>query len=399
MAKSFIDHRPTGISHQGTIALGTLRFLRQRRSVGLGTVLAIAMTLMAAGPTVGSVARDGHAPSGQFRLAYGYEAVSNPWDHPEGVYVMRGNGTHRRRVSTDVEIAWYLRDFDIDWSPDGTRLAFAGEGWEAGSGWPGIFVVNADGTQQRQISESCWADFGPDWSPDGRLIVFRHDSCERAYVFVVKPSGKDRHRLIKGRQAFWPRWSPDGRFVTFDDRHSQIFTAKRDGTDVLQLSPPGIGTAHAPAYSPDGRRVVFTGLGDICVIGPRGEAAPIHEPVQPPQLVAGQQALGARVCLTATHRESDPEYSPDGSEIVFVSTRTGHANIYKMTSTGGLQLPLTSSPDPERDPTWSPDGRWIAFVRWDGAQYDLYVMRSDGTHERRLTHTPGDELDPAWSPK
>lgn len=103
------------------------------------------------------------------------------------------------------------------------------------------------------------------------------------------------------------------------------------------------------------------------------------------------------------------DWSPDGSEVAFESTRDGWSDLYVMDlSNGGRVRRLTNGRGFNEEPSWSPDGVWIVFQSTrdgitaplgHGRNYkDLYLVRSDGTDLRRLTNLPGYNGDPAWGP-
>ena len=87
------------------------------------------------------------------------------------------------------------------------------------------------------------------------------------------------------------------------------------------------------------------------------------------------------------------------SRIVFATVRFDNYEIYVMDADGGNQENLTNHPVDDMDPDWSPDGTKIAFVsnRNDGV-YQVYVMDADGTNQIRLTYGPRRKSHPDWSP-
>lgn len=96
-----------------------------------------------------------------------------------------------------------------------------------------------------------------------------------------------------------------------------------------------------------------------------------------------------------------PKLSPDGTRIAFTSEVNGNFDIYSMNTEGGELVQLTNSPGNDFDPDWSPDGSQIAFIsrRDDGGVTNLYVMNADGSEQRALSDTPNlGERSPAWSP-
>jgi tricorn protease len=137
-----------------------------------------------------------------------------------------------------------------------------------------------------------------------------------------------------------------------------------------------------PAISPDGREIAFASGGDIWTVA----------------------AAGGEAHLLVTHpaTESRPLYSPDGTKLAFVSTRTGAGNIYVLTLATGELTRLTYSDRPDSLDGWSRDGKWIYFtsaVNDVAGQGDIFRVSSAGgtplevSHERYLN-----EFESAPSP-
>ena len=93
-----------------------------------------------------------------------------------------------------------------------------------------------------------------------------------------------------------------------------------------------------------------------------------------------------------------PTWSPDGSQIAFMSTRSGNPEIYVMNSDGSNLRQLTDHPANDIWPEWSPNGRRIAFPSRRDGNFEVYVINADGTNLQRLTNTPGHEDFPTWAP-
>ncbi len=76
----------------------------------------------------------------------------------------------------------------------------------------------------------------------------------------------------------------------------------------------------------------------------------------------------------------DPTWNRDGSQIAFVSDRSGRPMIYKMQANGGNVQRLTFAGDYNATPSWSPTGEKIAFSGWDKGKFDVFIMSPDGTN-------------------
>jgi Tol biopolymer transport system component len=151
------------------------------------------------------------------------------------VYVMSADGTNQRRLAAGC---------CQEWSPSGRMLAFARSG--------GIYVINADGTGLRLLVASgvklcCELD----WSPDGSRIAFTGWS---GGIRAVRTDGKGSTQLTRGWDSS-PRWSPDGRKVLFT-RHvahggNDVFVMNADGSHVRRLTHGyGLTAAEGSSWSP-----------------------------------------------------------------------------------------------------------------------------------------------------
>jgi Tol biopolymer transport system component len=144
-----------------------------------------------------------------------------------------------------------------------------------------------------------------------------------------------------------------------------------------------------PAISPDGSKIVFgssrTGLGDIYMVNIDG---------------SNRKRLTDNPAYDA-----EPRFTPDGKKIVFVSERdNGYGHIYIMNSDGSDQHPLTRTVYADYEPAVSPDGTKIAFSRQvdtnPNAHWhtEIFMMNLDGTGEVRLTNNDEAEGSPTFSP-
>ncbi len=108
----------------------------------------------------------------------------------------------------------------------------------------------------------------------------------------------------------------------------------------------------------------------------------------------------ASLLISSTRADFNPEFSPDGKRIAFVSTRSGHHEIWVCDREGRNLIQLTSFGGPHAgSPRWSPDGRMVAF---DGrpmrsSDADIYVTKVDGDLSRRLTTGTSEDVVPCWS--
>jgi Tol biopolymer transport system component/serine/threonine protein kinase len=252
-----------------------------------------------------------------------------------------------------------------------------------------IYVMNADGTDQRRLTHENGLDFSPAFSPDGRQIAFTSQRAGGFDIFLMNVDGSDQRQLThfteRGLGAIEPTWSSDGKRIAFCTRVKQIdiWAINTDGTGLVKLTDDPAG-ARTPVWSPDGRKIAYIsrrdGHADIFVMDEDGS-----HPV--------------RLTVNAWG-DNHPAWSPDGKRIAFHSNRDGDLEIYVMNADGSDQVRLTNHPGDDSFPSWSPDGRQIVFQRVVLGHAQLHVMNADGTGVRLLT-----ELSPlafnayaSWGP-
>jgi Tol biopolymer transport system component len=268
----------------------------------------------------------------------------------------------------------------IDLSKLSGRIAFSGGRPHAED----VYVINADGTDRMKVTSDPAAEFDPTWSPDGSQIAYRHQTGDdrTTDIYVIRIDGSDARNLTMNEDvADWgPSWSPDGREIAWNsDRATpgtfRGFLMRPDGSHVERLGANA--WVEYPAWSPDGTTLTFMGQ------TPEGtENYEIY--------VVNADGSGLRRLTNSPGPDGWPAWSPDGERILFSSVRDDCAysdeadcktsgdvgpfhTLYVMNADGSQQDRLSDVFAQIAD--WSPDGRYIVFEGRAG----LVVMRSDGS--------------------
>ncbi len=312
--------------------------------------------------------------------------------------------------------------FDI--SPDGARVAYStctyyenqdndrSDGRNSREYRYDIFVVNIDGTGNKNVTEKESIDIFPAWSPDGSQIAFVSEedldpwTIEGQLVIYTLATGElsEVPLAIGDRVApYAPAWSPDGRTIAFvaydgDIRRSTttaVYTVGIDGSGLTRIST----TSTRPSWSPDGRR--------IALFAPYADGAAFYS-----FAADGSEAVRiASLPSDFTYTLGDPardlplpgveiSWAPDGSEILMDSL----AQRVVPDGFGAVEnLPVSfnaassrqtqngsSGPKPgyPRIAAWSPDGSRIVVGATtgihEGVNMVLHTISRDGTAPQAL---------------
>jgi len=312
---------------------------------------------------------------------------------------------------------------DLRLSPDGLRVAYVVNGIdrEENGYRSAIWVAPLDGSEEpTQLTAGTRSDSSPRWSPDGRWLAFvsnRDGETETAHeeLYVLPANGGEPRRLTDGKEGVESiAWSPDSRRIAFarrvrdeayeeederrraprrftrvfykldgvgwtGDRRKHIFVVDLEGSE-RQLTDGDCENGE-PAWSPDGRRLVFTSS--------RGDRWDV-------ELIEALYELDVDAEGSEPRRLTQPDesanlasFSPDGALIAYVHTPEDgtvphHSQIAVIRPDGSDRRVLTASLDRQcgpypvvREPVW--DGDRVTFRVEDRGNVHLYAVAADGS--------------------
>jgi len=187
------------------------------------------------------------------------------------IYVMKANGSGVVRLTT-----YPGEDAAPSWSPDGTLIAFLStrDGVRAeGSPFavPQLYVMRADGREQRRLIADTNAATDPAWSPDGKEIAFVGSEG----LMVAQADGSSTRRVFEFPfDVSEPSWSPDGKLLAFgsadEEAEDQVYVAPSHGGRAKRVTR-FFGEATAPSWSPRGGAIAFSGGGVLMLVQPDGQ--------------------------------------------------------------------------------------------------------------------------------
>ncbi|MFB0500092.1 MAG: right-handed parallel beta-helix repeat-containing protein, partial [Candidatus Hadarchaeaceae archaeon] len=142
----------------------------------------------------------------------------------------------------------------LDWSPDGTKIAFATASWTSA-----IWVVDYNTGTLTQITDYSQSAYAPAWSPDGTEIACSWGPSTNMYVGVFKSDGSQKTPLrtigAGGRYGGdYPDWGSNGKIVYSVGDAKQLYVMDSDGTDNVKISD---GPAVMAAWSSDCKKLVY----------------------------------------------------------------------------------------------------------------------------------------------
>jgi TolB protein len=276
---------------------------------------------------------------------------------------------------------------------------------------PDIYIMDANGSNATAIATHETIDDESDLSPDGSQVVFFSGRDGNAYIYLMNADGSDIKRLTEGAGGDTsPRWSPGGDLIAFS-RSGSLYTMKPDGSEQTQImeAQPALTAEVCRAggfigsWAPDGERITYYSAVVRSSEPSSYWVCSINKDGSDVQLLVGEPEGGLH---------AEPYWSPEGDQIAFRDDREGGCtlagasgcdyDVWVLDLESGEQRSVTPDPDgtPALDiePAWSPDGEWIMFAsNRDDPNFDLYVVRPDGTDLQRVLDDPGaKDSYPSW---
>lgn len=352
------------------------------------------------------------------RLTYDAAIEYSPAWSPDGgrIAFLRGTGAGRGRIVvvpalsgpeqssgeflTQVWPVGFAPGPHLQWSPDGRWLIVAMRQDERGP--LRLARVSPSSWEMQAITNPVYpdrGDTGGDVSPDGRLLAYcRHVSWGNADLHVMPltsdclPAGPTR-RIETG--APWnvsPAWLPGGDRVVLS--HGTLFSHRLVSVPISGGSAAPLSGLTGHASFPSAVRV---GARDLLVYTRRIEVANLWRR----QISRSESARGSSKLrfLASTGRDFNPQYSPDGRRIVFMSDRTGRPEIWVCDADGSNAVVWTDSPGETLGaPEWSPDGSRLAYTADAGKRMRVLIVAAPGAQPKELYSATGSIWNLTWSP-
>lgn len=280
-----------------------------------------------------------------------------------------------------------------------------------------LFVMNEDGSHVMQLGNS--NDLvTPDWSPDGSRIVAALGmglggalGGREIVVMNAKGGGSDRYPIVndpppdsRGILLEHPAWSPDGSRIAFSIKKGaancqlsdyNIYTVDPEGGSRVKLTEGCGGRNTEVDWSPDGSKIVFTS---------RRSSPQDINPSERDIEIWVMNADGSDQTRLTFYGENDtsPRWAPNGNRIFFARWPqlgvTGRSSLWQMDPDGGSQELIWEFPGLLNGIDVSPDGLSLVLEIMELAAYttDLFVLKIDTGELRQITTWEGSETLGSW---
>ena len=205
-------------------------------------------------------------------------------------------------------------------------------------------------------------------------------------IYAINADGSGNIRLIQADIGLNHHdWSPDGQRLAavgyVNSSTWSIYVFNADGTQLTRLTTTNLVNDSEPNWSPDGAQIVFTRIypnqNDRTEIW-------VMDADGGNQRYIGVEGFAAK-------------WSPDGSQFVYQSSLRESSDLYTCNVDGSNVQQLTATASTEINPVYSPDGTQIAYTTDRDGNYEIYIMNADGSNPQRLTNHAFDDYTPRWS--
>lgn len=293
----------------------------------------------------------------------------------------------------------------VCWAPDGRRMAFVRYGGtvDIPVGIVGIHDLQSSSTTELARFEFDYL-YGLAWSPDGKWISISSSSAVQnttdiTLYLVDAMTGKIEPLRKAGTRISSASWTPDSSSLIVAESMSLLGDISGAPGRVLRVDLDGKGTQplfwvqSVWAGTVDYARFDFVDEGLLIFdeVLWRGNLTEISLDGSPP-------FAQGRTLTQGNSRDRQPAYAPDGSALVFSSSRSGNLDIWSLDRTTGEVRQITDDTADDWDPAFSADGREVLWSSNRGGHLEIWVARRDGSNARQLTRDGVDAENPTQTP-
>ncbi|HOA23018.1 MAG TPA: DPP IV N-terminal domain-containing protein [Aggregatilineales bacterium] len=264
-----------------------------------------------------------------------------------------------------------------------------------------LCIMRADGSEQRQLTDTAATDWYPSLGPDGDTVVFSSRRTGVFEIYRLSLSTGEVVQLTDGMGgSYAPELSPDGSRIVFASSLNgklDVYVMDADGGNITRLTDHPADDLD-PTWSPDGTRVAFasnrTGTNELYIM---------DVPAAP-----GELGQNVRQVTNGSNMQEGgrSDWSPDGSTLAFYAGDPGDKDIFlvpvecaeQVEGCGPDALTRLTEGGNNKAPSFSPDGQWIAFASNLRGDNNVFIMRVDGSDWRQLTTQPSADWQPRWGP-
>ena len=305
-------------------------------------------------------------------------------------------GGSERKVTELQPNGGFLRPITLAWCPDSSCIVVTDSPGESKP--DALFAVSVASGEKRQLTDpqAVLGDTDPAMSPDGKWLVFRRDVApfngglyRVALASNLTPTGEPTRLTPTEIYSYNPRWTPDSSEIVFSARGGLWRLGIAGGRPAERLPFVGAdGLMPALTTSRPGQptRLAYVHSFTDTNIWRVETSAPGKPAVSPPA-----------AAISSTRTDNIPNFSPDGSRVVFSSNRSGELEIWVADAKGANATQLTAMSAIPGFPRWSPDGESIAFHSNPNGQGDVLVVSAGGGKVTNLTTNPANDVFPSFS--
>lgn len=253
-----------------------------------------------------------------------------------------------------------------------------------------IYIMNADGSGETNLTRNRAEDLAPDLSPDGSQIVFISDRDGNHEIYRMKTDGSNLVRLTKtSDKEAYPYWSPEGTkiiYCAFLEGNWDVFIMNADGSGQKRITNT-LENEEWATLSPDSKRIAYA-TGSF----PNYNIYTMNRDGSHPTPL-----------VTLPNIQAFPKWSRDGKSIAYnygiFSSGNFTGDIYLVNADGSNGRKITDSQGKciNEGPYWSPDGKRLVFQSNRSGNFQIYVMDADGSKQTRITNHTGNDYWPSWA--